>query len=71
MVTEKPLTTSSELHDHLAADGAVHHDSTIQHTLHQEKLIGRVMHKKSHLSVYHNMSHIRSAMTHMEKPEAF
>ena len=37
MVTDKPQ---------LAADGVVVHRSTIQCTLHQEKLIGRVMRKK-------------------------
>lgn len=61
MVTDKPQTTYRELQEHLAADGIVVHRSTIQRTLHQEKLIGRVMHKKPFLSVCHEKSRIRYA----------
>ena len=51
MVTDKPQTTSRELQEHLAADGVVVQRSTIQHTLHLEKLIRRAMRKKSFLSI--------------------
>ena len=73
MVTDKPQTTSRELQDHLAADGVVVHRSTIQRTLHQEKLIGRVMRKKPFLSVRHKKSrmgmekHIWTSQKHFGK----
>lgn len=38
MVTDKPQTNSRELQERLAAEGVVVHRSTIQLTLHQEKL---------------------------------
>ncbi|CDQ58977.1 unnamed protein product [Oncorhynchus mykiss] len=44
-----PQTTSKDLQHHLAADGVTVHRSTIQHTLHKEKLYGRVMWKKPFL----------------------
>ena len=44
---DKPQTTSRELQEHMAADGVVVHRSTIQRTLHQEKLIGRVIDEQS------------------------
>ena len=71
MVTDKPQTTSRELQEHLAADGVVVHHSTIQHTLHQEKLIGRVMSKKPLLSVHHKKSRMRYGKGHLDKPEGF
>uniref|UniRef100_A0A3B1JNM0 Reverse transcriptase domain-containing protein n=1 Tax=Astyanax mexicanus TaxID=7994 RepID=A0A3B1JNM0_ASTMX len=37
-VKDNPQTTSKELQHHLAADGVTVHRSTIQHTLHKEKL---------------------------------
>ena len=71
MVTEKPQTTSRELQEHLATDGVVVHRSTIERTLHQEKLIGRMMRKKPFLSVRHKKSCIRYSKAHLDKPEAF
>ena len=71
MVTDKPQTTSRELQEHLAADGVVVHRSTIQRTLHQDKLIGRVMRKKPFLSVRHKKSRMRDGKAHLDKPEAF
>ena len=69
--TDKPHTTSRELQDHLAADGVVVHRSTIQRTLHQEKLIGRIMRKKPFLSVHHKKSCMRYGKAHLNKPEVF
>lgn len=71
MVTDKPQTTSRELQEHLATDGVVVHRSTIQRTLHQEKLFGRLMRKKPFLSVRHKKSRMRYAKAHLDKPEAF
>ena len=71
MVTDELQTTSRELQEHLAADGVVVHRSTIQCTLHQEKLIRRVMHKKPFLSVRHKKSRMRYGKAHLDKPEAF
>uniref|UniRef100_A0A3B1J718 Uncharacterized protein n=1 Tax=Astyanax mexicanus TaxID=7994 RepID=A0A3B1J718_ASTMX len=48
-VKDNPQTTSKELQHHLAADGVTVHRSTIQRTLHKEKLYGRVMRKKPFL----------------------
>ncbi|CAJ0962928.1 unnamed protein product [Ranitomeya imitator] len=42
-VKDNPQTTSRELQHQLAADGVTVHWSTIQRTLHKEKLYGRVM----------------------------
>ena len=71
MVTDKPQTTSRELQEHLAADGVVVQRSTIQHTLHLEKLIRRAMRKKSFLSIWYKKSRMRYAKAHLDKPEAF
>lgn len=40
-VKDNPQTTSKDLQHHLAADGVTVHHSTIQRTLHREKLYGR------------------------------
>ena len=45
-VKDNTQTTSKDLQCHLAADGVTVHRSTIQRTLHREKLYGRVMRKK-------------------------
>ena len=67
MVTDKLQTTSRELQEHLAADGVVVHRATIQRTLHQEKLIGRVMRKKPFLSVRHKKSRMRYGKAHLRQ----
>ncbi|CAJ0957884.1 unnamed protein product [Ranitomeya imitator] len=55
-------TTSRELQHQLAADGVTVHRSTIQLTLHKEKLYGRVMRKKPFLKARHKQSaeHVNS-----------
>lgn len=45
-VKNSPRTTSKDLQHQLAADGVTVHPSTIQRTLHREKLYGSVMRKK-------------------------
>ena len=71
MVTDKPQTTSRELQEHLAADGVVVHRSTIQCTLHQEKLIRSMMRKKAFPEFFRHKSHMRYGKAHLDKPEAF
>ncbi|CAJ0953189.1 unnamed protein product [Ranitomeya imitator] len=55
-VKDNPQTTSRELQHQLAADDVTVHRSTIQHTLHKEKLYGRVMRKKPFLQARHKQS---------------
>lgn len=55
-VKNSPQTTSKNLQHHLAADGVTVHHSTIQRTLHKEKLYGRVMRKKPFLHTRHKQS---------------
>uniref|UniRef100_A0AAZ3SPR8 Transposase Tc1-like domain-containing protein n=1 Tax=Oncorhynchus tshawytscha TaxID=74940 RepID=A0AAZ3SPR8_ONCTS len=56
-VKNNPQTTSKDLQHHLAADGVTVHRSTIQCTLHKEKLYGRVMRKKPFLHTPQTESH--------------
>ncbi|CAJ0926274.1 unnamed protein product [Ranitomeya imitator] len=55
-VKDNPQTTSRELQHQLAADGVTVHRSTIQRTLHKEKLYGRVIRKKPFLQARHKQS---------------
>lgn len=71
MVTDKPQTTSRELQEHVAAEGVVVHRSTIQLTLHQEKLVGRAMRRKPFPECLPQESRLRYARAHLDKPEAF
>lgn len=71
MVKNNPQTTSKDLQDHLASDGVDVHRSTIQRTLHKEKLYGRVMRKKPFLSTRHKRSRLRYAEAHLDKPASF
>ncbi|CAJ0966371.1 unnamed protein product [Ranitomeya imitator] len=57
-VKGNPQTTSRELQHQLAADGVTVHRSTIQRTLHKEKLYGRVMRKKPFLQALHKQSQL-------------
>lgn len=68
MVKNNPQATSK---DHLAADGVTVHPSTIQRTLHKEKLYGRVMRKKPFLSIYHKQSCLRYAKANLDKPASY
>lgn len=68
MVKYNPQTTSKDLQGHLAADGVTVHRSTIQRTLHKEKLYGRVMRKKPFLRTRHKQSRLRYAKAHLDKP---
>ena len=68
MVKNNPQTTTNDLQDHLAADGVTVHPSTIQRTLHKEKLYGRVMRKKPFLSTRHKPSRLRYAKANLNKP---
>ena len=54
-VKNSPQTTFKYLQHHLAADGVTVHRSTIQGTLHKEKLYGRVMRKKPFLHTRHRV----------------
>ena len=49
-------TTSKDLQHNLATDGVTVHRSTIQCTLHKEKLYGRVMRKKYFLHTRHRVA---------------
>uniref|UniRef100_A0A3Q2PWK9 Tc1-like transposase DDE domain-containing protein n=1 Tax=Fundulus heteroclitus TaxID=8078 RepID=A0A3Q2PWK9_FUNHE len=71
MVKDNPQTTSTDLQHHLAADGVTVHRSTIQRTLHQERLYGRVMRQKPFLQARHKQSHLRYAKVHLDKPASF
>uniref|UniRef100_A0A673XKP2 Tc1-like transposase DDE domain-containing protein n=1 Tax=Salmo trutta TaxID=8032 RepID=A0A673XKP2_SALTR len=70
-VKNSPQTTSKDLQHHLAADGVTVHRSTIQRTLHKEKLYGRVMRKKPFLHTRHKQSRLRYANAHLDKPASF
>lgn len=70
-VIVKPQTTSKDLQPHLAADGVTVHRSTIQRTLHKERLYGRVMQKKPFLQTRHKQSHLRCATAHLDNPASF
>lgn len=64
METDKQQTTSKELQEHFGTDGVIIHRSTFQHTLHKEKLDGKVMRKNK-------QSYLRYAKAHLDKPELF
>uniref|UniRef100_A0AAY5K4S0 Transposase Tc1-like domain-containing protein n=1 Tax=Esox lucius TaxID=8010 RepID=A0AAY5K4S0_ESOLU len=70
-VKNSPQTTSKDLQHHLAADGVTVHRSTIQCTLHKEKLYERVMRKKPFLHTRYKQSHLRYANAHWDKPASF
>ncbi|XP_078114223.1 laminin subunit alpha-3 [Sander vitreus] len=67
-VKNSPQTTSKDLQRHLAADGVTVHRSTIQHTLHKEKLYGRVTRKKPFLHTCHKRSRLRCAFGYYGNP---
>uniref|UniRef100_A0A8C4TH97 Transposase Tc1-like domain-containing protein n=1 Tax=Erpetoichthys calabaricus TaxID=27687 RepID=A0A8C4TH97_ERPCA len=71
MVTDNPQITSTDLQEHLAADGVSVHRSTIQRNLHKEHLYGRVMRKKTFLHSCHKPSRLLYANAHLDKPDSF
>uniref|UniRef100_A0A8C4RKI3 Transposase Tc1-like domain-containing protein n=1 Tax=Erpetoichthys calabaricus TaxID=27687 RepID=A0A8C4RKI3_ERPCA len=70
MVTDNPQITSTDLQEHVSADGVSVHRSTIQHNLHKEHLYGRVMRKKPFLHSPHKQSRLLYANAHVDKPDS-
>ncbi|KAI4900848.1 hypothetical protein NFI96_018186 [Prochilodus magdalenae] len=57
-VRVNPQTSTKDLQHDLAADGVTVHRSTIQRTLHNEMLYGRVMQRKPFLRPHHKQSRL-------------